>query len=342
MTKYRNFEKCYIIAEIGVNHNGILDDAKKLVELAVNSGADAVKFQSFRANELARVETPKVGYQVETTGNKTSHYEMLKSLELTEEEEKELITFCELKGINFISTPYSVRAVKQLDKLGVSEFKVASADIIDIPLLEAIAKTGKPVILSLGMATLGEVERAISCFRNYKNSDIALLHCVSNYPCSDESLNLKVIDTLKNSFPFSVGFSDHSEGDVAAIASIVLGCSVIEKHFTSDKNLEGPDHRASEEPKEFAQMVQNIRRIETQLGVKWKKPQIEELDMKRVSRKSVVYSRSIEKGKVLEVDDFTMKRPGGGLEWDDVKNFIGQKIKYDCKKDDQVNIRDVE
>lgn len=318
-------ERTYIIAEIGVNHDGSYDKARELIDLAHGAGADAVKFQSFKAEDLARKDTPKVGYQIETTGTDTSHYEMLKALELTADEEEGLLKYCNEIGIDFISTPYSIPAVEALNKMGVKRFKVASADIVDLPLLDAIAVTGKPVILALGMASLGEIERALSCFVDYDAKDVTLLHCVSNYPCSDTSLNLNVISTLQQTFPHPVGFSDHSIGILAGCISVCLGANVIEKHFTSDRALPGPDHRASSEPDEFKQLVENVRRVELQLGSPWKRPQAEEAEMARTSRKSLVYKRDIAAGEVFTRNDFIMMRPGSGLGWDSVQYFIGKR-----------------
>lgn len=337
-----NFNKTYIIAEIGVNHDGSFNKAIELIELAKNSGADAVKFQSFKAEELARKHTPKVEYQLETTGNETSHCEMLKALELTAEEELGLLKYCNQIGIDFVSTPYSISAVDSLNKMGVERFKVASADIIDIPLLEAISKTGKPVILALGMASLGEIERALFCFRNYADTDVTLLHCVSNYPCSDSSLNLSVIKSLQNTFPHPIGFSDHSVGILAGCISVSLGATVIEKHFTSDTTLPGPDHRASSDPEEFKQLVENVRRVELQLGSPWKRPQPEEAGMASTSRKSLVYKRDISIGEIFKREDFSMMRPGCGLGWDSVEHFLGKKASKNCIAQTSSKLSDIE
>ncbi len=342
MKRYRDKKETYLIAEIGVNHNGSREKAFDLVLLAKESGADAVKFQTFRAKDLARLDTPKVKYQTETTGSSESHYEMLQKLELSDEDHAALIEYCRKIGISFISTPYSVNAVQMLERLGVEEYKIASADIVDIPLLEAIASTGKPTILSLGMANLGEIERAVKCFDKYPSENLVLLHCVSNYPCSDVSLNLNVISTLEHVFPYPVGFSDHSVGNTAACVSIALGASVVEKHFTSDKSLEGPDHRASSEPQEFKSLVQEVRRVEEQLGTPYKTMQTEEAGMASTSRKSLVYSRPVKKGDVFDLGDFTMMRPGGGLTWDDTAHFIGRYARIDCPALTSARVVDVE
>ena len=340
--RYQENSRSYIIAEIGVNHDGSLSKAKKLVDLAISSGADAVKFQSFKANDLATSSTPKVDYQNETTSRGLSHFEMLRNLELSDSDEAELFHYCSAKSVNFISTPYSVAAVKKLNDLGVAEFKVASADIVDIPLLQEIASTKKPVILSVGMANIGEIEQALSCFSGYHAHDIVLLHCVSSYPCSDQSLNLNAITKLWNVFRLPVGLSDHSSGPLAASLATALGASVIEKHFTSDKSQSGPDHRASAEPAEFAELASVVRRAEVQLGEYSKKLQIEEESMHRNSRKSLSYSRAIGKGRVFKEGDFTMKRPGYGLSWSDIKHFIGGKARHDCSPDSLASLHDLE
>lgn len=340
MIRYRNFTKTYVIAEIGVNHNGSVDRAIELIDLAKNAGADAVKFQTFVADDLARSHTPKVKYQIETTGQKDSHLEMLRALELSKADFQLIKSYCDKVGIRFVSTPYSVSSVDLLEGLDVEEYKIASADVIDIPLLKRVAQTKKPVILSLGMATLGEIEQAIACFDGYLPEQLVLLHCISNYPCSDTSVNLRVLDTLSTAFPYAVGFSDHSIGSTAAVGSIVLGASVVEKHFTSDKSLVGPDHRASCEPAEFAGLVESIRKIEIQIGLPVKSIQLEESAMASTSRKSLVYAKNISKGTVLTEDDFMMMRPGGGLSWEATQLLIGKaatkalKQHNDCMLDD--------
>lgn len=333
MMQYRGYKTVYTIAEIGVNHDGSVEKAINLIDLAIDAGANAVKFQSFAAEDLATKETPKVSYQISNTEKSISHYEMLKRLELTEFDEQKVFEYCKVRGINFISTPYSVRAAERLDRLGVSEFKVASADIIDIPLLKAIALTKKPVILSVGMASLGEIEAALSVFALYDPTNLVLLHCVSNYPCSDNSLNLNVIKRLAKTFNYPVGFSDHSIGYLAAVMSIGLGGSVIEKHFTSNNRLPGPDHSASSNPIEFKQLIENIRRAEVQLGSGEKKLQDEEVSMIQNSRKSLVYANDISAGKTFSSSDFTMKRPGTGLTWNHLKFFIGRKSRKELKAD---------
>ena len=250
----------FIIAEAGVNHNGKLDMALQLVDAAVKVRADAVKFQTFTAAALTLPLTQKVAYQMDTTPNEESHYDMLKRLELSKKEYQQLFKYCVEKGIEFISTPYDVESAEFLNKLGVQTFKTASADIVDLTLHKFLSKTGRNVIIATGMASLGEIEEVVNLYPD-KNK-ITLLHCVSNYPCSIESLNLKAMQTLKGAFSVNVGYSDHSIGSLAATLSVALGATVVEKHFTLDKALPGPDHRASSDCLEFSKLVDSIRAAE--------------------------------------------------------------------------------
>ncbi|MDB2512470.1 N-acetylneuraminate synthase family protein [Luminiphilus sp.] len=331
----------YIIAEIGVNHNGSVDFACELVSLAKSAGASAVKFQTFTAEELAGRDTPKVAYQLSTTDSGETHFAMLKALELDVTSHEKVMEHCRALQMPFISTPYTKSAVDMLESLGVDEYKVASADIIDIPLLKRIARTRKPVILSLGMASLGEVERALQCFEGYEKENVCLLHCVSNYPCADESVNLRVLLTLRSAFGFPVGLSDHSLGATAAIAATALGACVVEKHFTSDRGLPGPDHRASSEPDEFSDLVKNINRVSVQMGEGVKKVQAEEKGMAAVSRKSVVYCRNLRVGHVLLESDLTMRRPGGGLTWDQAAAALGAEVIHRVEEGQMLEFRDL-
>ena len=258
----------YIIAEIGVNHNGSLDLALEMVRSAADCGADAVKFQTFTARGLVSPNTPKVEYQKTTTSPEESHYQMIKSLEMPRSFYSPLLNLCQELGVDFLSTPYDVESVDYLESIDVGLYKVASADIVDHILLEKIARTGKPTILSTGMATLGEIEEAVGIFRKLGNEQVILLHCVSNYPCSHSSLNLRAMRTLHQAFSLPVGYSDHSVGPLAATLSIALGAVLIEKHFTTDKSLPGPDQAASSSPQEFKELVDQVRLAEASLS-KW-------------------------------------------------------------------------
>jgi N-acetylneuraminate synthase len=321
----------FIIAEAGVNHNGNLDMAFELVDEAVKAGADAVKFQTFTAESLVSPTTQKVKYQMETTSHEESHFDMLKQLELSKEEHRLLFKYCDEKGIEFISTPYDVESAKFLNELGVQTYKTASADIVDLPLHTFLSKTGKNVIIATGMATLGEIEEVMHIYPD--KSKITLLHCVSNYPCSIESLNLKAMQTLQNSFNVNVGYSDHSTDSLAATISVALGGTVVEKHFTLDKTLSGPDHKASSDFSEFSELVGSIRAAEVALGAPTKVCQVEEAEMANVSRKSIVLSKNIKKGERLTKNHIALKRPGTGLYAREIKNLLNKKSRHDLCKD---------
>ena len=321
----------FIIAEAGVNHNGNLDMAFKLVDAAVKAGADAVKFQTFTAAALVSPNTQKVAYQMDTTPHEESHYDMLKQLELSKKEHQLLFKYCAEKGIEFISTPYDIESAKFLNELGVQTYKTASADIVDLTLHNFLSKTGKNVIIATGMATLGEIEEVVNIYPD-KNK-ITLLHCVSNYPCSIESLNLKAMQTLKCAFNVNVGYSDHSIGSLAAIISVALGGTVVEKHFTLDKTLPGPDQRASSDCLEFSELVESIRAAEVALGTPAKFCQPEEAEMAAVSRKSIVLSKNVKKGEKITAEHIALKRPGTGLYAREIENILNKKSRHDLSKD---------
>jgi N,N'-diacetyllegionaminate synthase len=316
----------FIIAEIGVNHNGDVGLAKCLIDQAKSAGADAVKFQTFTASSLAALDTPKVKYQEATVDVTESHYQMLQRLELDHESHLELFVYCKELGIEFLSTPYDINSAEFLSSLGVNFFKTASADIVDLPLHSYIASTGKLSIVAVGMASLGEVEKVVDIYQNAGNFNLALLHAVSNYPASDSSLNMRVMSTLANSFQVPVGFSDHSEGFLAAVIAVSHGAKIIEKHFTLDRHMEGPDHKASSTPSEFAEYVQNIRRAELMLGSPRKVQQAEEAQMAMVSRKSIVFSKTITAGSIISKADLKLQRPGDGILSQHLNDFIGQTL----------------
>ncbi|NOX66212.1 MAG: N-acetylneuraminate synthase [Chlorobi bacterium] len=342
MPFFKTLEQCYLIAEIGVNHGGDLSLAKTMVEEAKKAGADAVKFQTFTAENLVTNFTPKVEYQKQTTPEDETHYNMIKSLELSRDDHYLLKEFCESLQIDFISTPYDIESAQFLTDLGVKIIKIASADIVDIPLLEYVASTKISVILSAGMATLGEIEQAINIFNEAGSNDFVLLHCVSNYPCQYKSLNMKVLTTYKTAFNVVVGFSDHSIGPVASILSIALGAIVVEKHFTTDKSLPGPDHRASSTPNEFSELASYIRTAEESLGTSIKLCHDEEREMAKVSRKSVVLARSVKVGEIITKDHLTTKRPGTGISPINIRNIIGKKTRNNLQKDSLIKWSDLE
>jgi N-acetylneuraminate synthase/N,N'-diacetyllegionaminate synthase len=339
---FTSLSQCYLIAEIGVNHNGDMNLAYQMIDAAKESGADAVKFQTFTADALVSQTTPKVRYQESNTAPEETHYDMLKKLELTKENHILLKSYCEQLGLTFLSTPYDVESARFLhEELNVTLLKTASADIIDLPLHRYIASTGKPTIVSVGMARLGEIEEVLEVYRQAQNPNLILLHCVSNYPCADESLNLKVMKTLRYAFEVPVGFSDHSVGLEAATLSIGLGATVIEKHFTLDKNLPGPDHTASSTPEEFKKLVIAVRRAEKMLGSPVKKLQEEECQMAQVSRKSIVLKNRLHAGEVIEAKHLTLKRPGTGLPAKEMDRLTGRIAARPLEEGYQISFSDL-
>ena len=329
---FSELDRTFIIAEIGVNHNGSISLAKKMIRSAKKAGADAVKFQTFNAERLVSLTTPKVKYQFDKKNPSESHYQMLKRLELSELSHVKLKKYCDDIGIIFLSTPYDIDSANFLLELGVQYFKTSSADLFDIPLQIWLAKTRKPVIISVGMSTIDEVRLTVDQYFANKNFNIALLHCVSNYPCSDNSLNLKVIKTLQKEFKLPIGFSDHSIGNKASLVSVALGAKIIEKHFTLDKKLIGPDHKASSNPIEFKSLVDGVRKVEEMMGDGIKIYQKEELEMSKVSKKSLHMKFSIKAGENICLDHLELKRPGDGILYKDVQKILGRTSKKDLIK----------
>ncbi|AAB99068.1 TPA: N-acetylneuraminate synthase [Methanocaldococcus jannaschii] len=313
-------EPTFIIAEGGLNHNGDIDIGKELVKEAKKCGADAIKFQSYHTEDFI--------------SKKSEYYELFKSLELSEEEFYELKEYAEKIGIMFISTPLDLKYVDILNKMNVPAFKIASGDLTFYPLLEKVAKTGKPVILSTGMSDIGEIWEAVKVLENNGCRDIILLHCISSYPTPYEDVNLNAIKTLKSIFNIPVGYSDHTLGILAPVVSVALGADVIEKHFTLDKNMEGPDHALSADPEEFKEMVNNIRLVEKMLGSGEKIPMPSERDVIVEARRSIVAKRNIKKGEYLSVDNISFKRPGRGIETKYLSIILNRKIKNDKEEDD--------
>lgn len=331
----------YVIAEIGVNHGGDVGLALQMIDAAKAAGADAVKFQTFTASTLATRSTPKVEYQLRSTPAVQSHFDMLQGLELSHAGHGRLFEYCGSIGIDFLSTPYDPESAAFLDRLGVEAFKVASADLVDLRLHERLASIGKPVLISTGMATIDEIKLSTDVYRRSGNFSLVLMHCVSNYPCSDESLNLRALDTLRETFRLPIGYSDHSRGSVAAIAATALGARVIEKHFTLDRTLPGPDHRASIEPDEFAEFVVALRRTESMLGSPTKACQPEERGMALVSRKSIVLARAVEAGHTLQAEDLTLRRPGTGLPASSLSGLIGRRTRNGLATDHLLSLDDL-
>lgn len=329
-------ELCFIIAEAGVNHNGRLEMARQLVDVAVQAGADAVKFQTFKAESLVTKRADKAGYQKDTTGTEESQYEMIKKLELSEEDFKDLFAYAREKGIIFLSSPFDKGSVDLLDALGVPAYKIPSGEITNFSLLRYIARKKKPIILSTGMSTLGEIGEALEVIRKVGTEEIILLHCITNYPAKIEDMNLKVMETLINVFNLPVGLSDHTLGVTVPIAAVALGACVIEKHFTLDTNLPGPDHRASLEPDELKQMVRAIRDVERAKGDGVKKPTKEEEENKKAVRRSIVARVDIPEGAALTEEMLDVKRAASGVEAEYVHMVVGRRTKEAIAKDSPV------
>ncbi|MFH1617153.1 MAG: N-acetylneuraminate synthase [Candidatus Margulisiibacteriota bacterium] len=323
----------FVIAEAGVNHNGSLELAKKLVDAAKSVGADAVKFQTFCAEEMVCKNARKADYQKKNDLKNETQFEMLKKLELKPIDFKLLAQYCAKKRLAFLSSPFDHKSVDLLESLKMPVYKIASGEITNFPLLEYIGKKRKPVILSTGMATLKEIRDAVALLKRTGTKKIALLHCITSYPARDEVLNLKAIQTLKKKFALPVGFSDHSQGTVAAAAAVALGAGVIEKHFTLDNFMPGPDHRASLDPQAMTKMVKNIRTIEKALGDGKKIPSSEEKVIKKLARKSLVASKNIARGEKISLAMVTSKRPQGGISPVYYKKVVGRRARQDISKD---------
>lgn len=331
--------KVLIIAEAGVNHNGDLKLAKKLIDVAAYSGADYVKFQTFKTKDLVIKSAPKADYQKSNSKNSTeSQLSMLKKLELSEEDHYELIAYCRKKNIMFLSTGFDLKSIKFLENLNLNLFKIPSGEITNLPYLRAIGLQKKPIILSTGMADLKEINDAIKVLMDVgvEKGDITLLHCTSEYPTPMGDVNLNAMLTIKDFFGVNVGYSDHTLGIEIPIAAVAMGASVIEKHFTLDKMMDGPDHKASLEPNELKSMIDAIRNIERAIGNGIKEPSPSEKKNKLVIRKSIVAKTAIKKGAFFSEDNLTVKRPGNGISpmlWD---QYVGTKATRDYIKDDLI------
>jgi N,N'-diacetyllegionaminate synthase len=327
----------FIIAEAGVNHNGSVDLALRLIDAAKASGADAVKFQTFRADRLATRSAHKAAYQERAAASTAeSQYEMLQRLELDAAAHKRLIERCKRIGIQFLSSPFDAESADLLETMGVAVFKIPSGEITNLPFLQHIACKGRPIILSTGMSTLGEVEEAVRVLQAAGASDLTLLHCVTEYPAPYAEVNLRAMQTLKSAFGLPVGYSDHTPGIDIAIAAAALGAEVIEKHFTLDRSFSGPDHAASLEPNELKQMVAAIRHVEAALGTGIKSPAPCELPNISVARKSVVAARELTAGHQLTAADLEIKRPGNGLAPKLLPALIGRTLRVGVSKDELV------
>jgi N,N'-diacetyllegionaminate synthase len=323
--------RVFIIAEAGVNHNGSMDLARQLIDVAAIAEVDAIKFQTFKAEKLIIKSAPKAEYQKYTTCSNESQFDMIKKLELDLPAHQELIAYCQKKNILFLSTPFDRNSIDLLDSLNISMFKIPSGEITNLPYLRYIGKMGKPIILSSGMSNLGEIETALDILikEGMYLKNIRVLHCNTEYPTPMEDVNLKAMQTIATAFPgIRVGYSDHTLGIEVPIAAVAMGATVIEKHFTLDRNLEGPDHLASLEPDELKTMVKAIRNIEKALGNGWKKPSPSERNNLSVVRKSIVAGRYINEGELFAEYNLEVKRPGTGISpmhWDEVINKRAMK-----------------
>ena len=326
----------FIIAEAGVNHNGSIDLAKKLIDVASAAGADAVKFQTFKASNIATKKTQKAIYQKKTTDKNETHFDMLKKLELNIEAHKELISYCSKKKIIFLSSPFDLESIELLNNLGLKILKIPSGEVINLPYLRCIGKLNKKIILSTGMANIDEIKNALDILiqAGTKKNHITVLHANTEYPTPMEDVNLKAMLTIGNTFDVSYGYSDHTLGIEVDVAAVALGATCIEKHFTLDSKMEGPDHKASLEPHELKAMVKAIRNIEVALGNGIKKPSNSEIPNIKIVRKSIVAKTKIKKGDILNENNLTIKRPGNGInpmKWDEL---IGTKSKKDYNEDE--------
>lgn len=334
-------QPCYVIAEIGVNHNGSLDLAREMIDAAVDAKADAVKFQTFKAEDLVTASAQKADYQRTNTQNNDSQFSMLKSLELSAHDFEILAQYCQSKEIEFLSTPFSIHAVDLLSEIGVDRYKVSSGDLTYLGLLSHIARKGKPVILSTGMGTLSEVEAAVSAIVASGNTQLSLLHCVSNYPADPKDCNLAAIDTMSQAFQLSVGWSDHSMGSAISWAAVARGATIIEKHITTDQSLPGPDQKASMEPTEFKSFVDGIRMIESAIGTGIKRPTEAEKRTALAGRRSITSSRALTRGTVLTDDDIKIVRPGTGLAPGHLPLILGCSLTRDIDADTPITTEDI-
>jgi len=327
-------EPVFIIAEAGVNHNGDYNIALRLIDEAANAGVDAIKFQSFKTEKLILNNIEKAPYQKETTGINETQFEMLKRLEMSIEHMKKLKVYTEKKGLIFLSTPFDIESMEELDAIGIDAYKISSTDATNIPFIRKIAQKGKPILLSTGMCDVDEVDQAIKEIEKY-NSQLVLLQCTANYPIKDEEANLSIIRKFHEQYHVIVGYSDHSTGVGAAPYAVPLGVKVIEKHFTLDKNMEGPDHRASLDPFELKKLVSDIRKVEKYCGVMEEKiPTWEEQSTKKSLQKCIVASSVIFEGDIFTEKNLTCKRTGGkGISARFFDQLLGAKSKKDYNID---------
>lgn len=328
----------FVIAEAGVNHGGDMNVALRLIDLAVEAGADAVKFQTFRADSLILKDIQKAPYQLKTTDERETQYGMLKRLEVSHQQNHQLKAYCEKKSIIFLTTPFDEDSLEELDELDLPAYKVASTDTTNIPFLEKIAKKNKPIFLSTGMSFLSEIEIALNAIGRF-NKDVVLLHCTANYPIEDNEANLNVINTFREKFDVLLGYSDHTVGVGAAPFAIPMGAKVVEKHFTWDKTLEGPDHLASLSPEELHQFVALVRKVDRYMGSRIKMPTLSETRTRATLQKCLVARTPIEKGELLSLENMVAKRTGGqGISPLYISDIVGTKAQKSFRVDEIISI----
>lgn len=328
----------YIIAEAGVNHNGSLEIAKLMVDQAKEAGVDCIKFQTFVSGNIVSKHAEKADYQKQQSDAKESQYDMLKKLELSYEAFVELSHYCAEKDIEFLSTAFDLESVAFLKSLDLQRWKVPSGEITNLPYLIKVAEAGRPVILSTGMCTMTDIENALEVLKKHGAEDLTVLHCTTEYPTPFEDVNLSAMKTIQETFRVKIGYSDHTKGIEVPIAAVALGATVIEKHFTLDRHMPGPDHKASLEPGELKAMVEAIRHVEAALGDGIKQPAPSELKNMAVARKSIVAKRAIQKGEPFTEDNLTVKRPGSGIspmKWFEV---LGQTAVKDFEEDELIEL----
>ena len=331
--------QCLVIAEAGVNHNGDVDLAKRLIEVAAESGADYVKFQTFQASKLVTKTASKAKYQ-ETENSSQSQYEMLKSLELSKEAHVSLIEHCKQEGIKFLSTGFDIDAIGMLVELGIDLIKIPSGEITNYPYIQHIGGLGKPVILSTGMSNLKDIEEALKLLETsgLNRNKITILHCTTNYPAMMSEVNLRAMLTIKEEFNCAIGYSDHTPGSEVALGAIALGASIIEKHFTLDKNFTGPDHKASLNPEELKDFIARIRNLEIAMGSFIKGPSESEKENMKVARRSIVASQAIARGETFTKMNLTAKRPGTGISPMEIPSIIGKQAKRSYEPDELIEL----
>ena len=340
--KLQEPKRIFIIAEAGVNHNGSLKRAKQLIDRAAAAGVDAIKFQTFKAAALVSRYAEKAKYQRALTGTAQSHLEMIRGLELDLDDHRQLLKHCREKKILFLSSPFDESSVDLLVTLNLPLIKIPSGEITNLPFLEYIGRKRKPLILSTGMCTLGEVERALQVIFAAGGSKITLLHCVTEYPAPYGEINLRAMETMRRAFGLPVGYSDHSPGIEISVAAAALGAEVIEKHFTLDRGLPGPDHRASLEPDELGAMVRAIRNVEAALGDGLKVPAESEVKNIVIARKSLVAAEEIAQGERITSRKVTLKRPGSGIQPAELDRVWGRRAKHALKVDEVISWKDLE